>query len=298
MKKQRITTNLFSTLCSLCLAVFFFIGHVTPSHAAITLDFEDLVLGDQYYLGDTITTNGVDISVGDFQWGNGVWCSASSSCNYAMVDNGVMSGGGSRQDMEVNNVSLVFKFGSINGLSLRFGEYGGNLNITINGVFQNFNAFSDIDGTTIGGVSISVVSSGSLGTLTLSGVINSFAIGGQELWIDDVTTVDGSTVMDTELFINRYKNGTGDKLTLVNKFDIFVPVTVTIVIEMVIPDGTIVSLNSWPGIPFGINSFTVPVFNYTLTGAEQLGDYLARITIRDFFTNVVYASDDIELIFQ
>jgi len=294
MKKQRITTNLLSTLC---LAFFFlFIGHITPSHAVV-VDFEDLIVGDRYVLGDTFTTNGVDISVGDFQWGNSVWCSTVSGCGFAEVDE-FQNSGGTGNDLGVNNVSVAFNFGSVNGLSLLYGEYGGNLNITINGEFKNFNAFSDIDGTTIGGVSISAIDlGGGLGTLILSGVVNSFSIGGQELWIDNVTTGNAARVMETELYINNHTFATGQRLSLVNKFDILVPVTTTIDLVMVIPDGTIVLLNSWPGIPFPVDTLTVPIFNYTFTGVEQHGNYTARITIRDFITGTVYALDEIDFIF-
>jgi hypothetical protein len=46
---------------------------------------------------------------------------------------------------------------------------------------------ADIDGSTIGGVDVLVTDlGGGLGKLELDGVINSFDIGGQELWVDDV----------------------------------------------------------------------------------------------------------------
>jgi hypothetical protein len=93
------------------------------------------------------------------------------------------------QEMIVNNILLKFDFGGpVAGLALRFGEYGGNLNIDINGEFVNFENFADINGAVIGGVNVSVVNGlgNDQGTLTLLGTIESFAIGGQELFIDDV----------------------------------------------------------------------------------------------------------------
>jgi len=93
----------------------------------------------------------------------------------------------------VNNINLAFDFGNpVHSLSLMFGEYGGNLNIDINGDFRNFNNFADLNGQTVGGVQVSVVNGlgNDRGRLQLDGVITSFAVGGQELWIDDVCVED------------------------------------------------------------------------------------------------------------
>jgi hypothetical protein len=99
-------------------------------------------------------------------------------------------------------VSLWFDFGKTEyAFIIRFGEYGGNLNIAINGDFRNFNNFADINMSSIGGVAVEVT--GGLGNDTglvlLDGVINrvtltppgldtggvtNFIIGGQELAID------------------------------------------------------------------------------------------------------------------
>jgi hypothetical protein len=151
------------------------------------IDFEDLSLAQRYHDGNTFNSSGVTVTVKPFQWGNGQW----SSGGYAEVENRHMAGG-SGQDMQVNNVNLDFGFdGRRNNLDFKLGEYGGNLNIEVNGDFENFNDFADIDGDVIGGVNVSFTVSFSDGhnyggTLTLSGEINSFAVGGQELWIDDV----------------------------------------------------------------------------------------------------------------
>ena len=148
-------------------------------------DFEDLPLGAEYQVGDIITTMGVNqIMVRDFQWSNGTWTDKGS----ALVENGGQAGGAGNE-MIVNNVNLDFLLNvPLTGLSLLFGEYGGNLNININGIFRNFENFTDINGQTIGGVHVSVVngSGNDMGSLHLSGMISQFAIGGQELWIDDV----------------------------------------------------------------------------------------------------------------
>ena len=73
---------------------------------------------------------------------------------------------------------------------MKFADCGGNENISINDEFLNVAQIIDIDGQVLGGVTISVnaVEMGNQwkGTIELHGTINSFRIGGQELWIDDV----------------------------------------------------------------------------------------------------------------
>lgn len=155
------------------------------------IQFDDVATGTRYNVGDSFSSSGTQVTVKDFQWGNG----GGTSDGFAEVDSQGRSGG-SKQDMHTNNANLSFDVGEgCEGLSLVFGDYGGNENIEINGDFHVFNEFSEIDGIQIGGVDVTVSITTSdvskdLGTLTLSGTINSFAIGGQELWIDDVCCRD------------------------------------------------------------------------------------------------------------
>jgi hypothetical protein len=145
--------------------------------------FEGLTYDTYYYVTDTFTCSGATMTVKQFEYTGGPW----TSDGHAWVDN-VQKAGGSGLDINCNNVNINFDFGSpLNGLALLYGEYGGNLNIDINGTFQNFEDMADIDGLTIGGVDVLVTDlGGGLGKLELDGVINSFDIGGQELWVDDV----------------------------------------------------------------------------------------------------------------
>jgi len=148
------------------------------------VDFEDPLLGTTFYVGDIFTDSGATITVQSFQWSNSKW----TTDGYAVIENDGLAGG-SGQEIWVNNVNLDFDFGSpCSGISLLFGEYGGNLNIEINGDFRNFEDFVDINGATIGGVNVVVVNGfgNDKGSLKLSGTINSLVIGGQELCIDDV----------------------------------------------------------------------------------------------------------------
>ncbi len=147
--------------------------------------FEGLTLGDSYRVPDRFVDSDVEITVRAFQWGNGEW----TTDGFSEVDDQGLAGG-SGQEMLINNVNLDFDFCCVleEGLTLRFGEYGGNLNIEINGIFKNFENFADIEGANFDGVTVTVIDGlgDDMGTLTLKGEVWSFAIGGQELWIDDI----------------------------------------------------------------------------------------------------------------
>lgn len=146
--------------------------------------FEDLPLGASYVVGDTFVTSGIPITVGEFQWSNGSWTDAG---NTTVVNSGMAGGAG--KELNVNNVNLHFGFDyPLDHIVLLFGEYGGNLNIRINGVFKNFDNFVQIDGQSIGGVDIAVTNGlgNDKGSLRLKGEIWEFALGGQELFIDNV----------------------------------------------------------------------------------------------------------------
>ena len=79
---------------------------------------------------------------------------------------------------------------NLSRIEFTYGDYGGNLNIEVNGDFRNIDWFTDIHGATIGGASVTVTSSsvsgGQQGTVEIAGTIESFSVGGQEMWMDDV----------------------------------------------------------------------------------------------------------------
>lgn len=182
------TTCLFLVITVIVIGCFFLLSCETDgtSGELECVDFEDLTLGAVYSVSDQFKDSGICILASDFQWDDlTTWFRGGFS---TVINTG--QAGGSGQEMWLNNINLVFVFcRQLTGLTLRFGEYGGNLNIKINDDFQNFENFDDIHGSTIGGVSVAIAGVGGgqgMGTLTLSGTIDSFSIGGQELAIDDV----------------------------------------------------------------------------------------------------------------
>lgn len=152
--------------------------------SACCVDFEQQALGTTYHVGNQFIDSNAEIIIQSFQWSNNQW----TNSGHAKIGNMVRAGHVG-QEINANNVNLQFKFGGPSeDLSLYFGEYGGNCNIKINGDFRNFSNFVDINQTIIGGVTVQVSNGlgNDKGRLQLSGTVNSFEIGGQELWVDHV----------------------------------------------------------------------------------------------------------------
>lgn len=170
---KKLATALIAATAAVC---------ATTARGAL-LDFEDLTLGDTFTHPSSFNTSGVTVNTDVFTFGGG-----GTTANFAQVENGG-NAGGSGNELEVNNVLLDFAFGVVNGIKLQFGEFGGNINLKVNGTLLNVNNFSDLPGA-VGGVSITATAN-PVGTLTLAGNINQFAIGGQELWIDNIETRNG-----------------------------------------------------------------------------------------------------------
>lgn len=168
-------------------------------------DFETLPLGSKItdYLLNPVFTNTWQPPNGDF------WGSKFVLANGIPYDGGfaeiVKAGraGGTGQGVMINNMNLCFSagFGQVlKQIRFAFGEYGGNLNLMINRQFIPrqfipFSNFRDLDGKTIAGVKVNVLSGGygnDAGEIEFTGEIKDqrwwgqLSIGGQELWIDNL----------------------------------------------------------------------------------------------------------------
>lgn len=149
------------------------------------IEFENLTLNTQYNNTQQFVCSNTQMTVEPFEW------SPNNQTTSGFVK--VVTGGNagvSGQELNINNANLRFKFSeSLSGLTLNFGEYGGNLNIEINTNFLNFEDFVNIHNSTMfGDVEVTVINGlgNDTGRLTLKGHITDFAIGGQELFIDHV----------------------------------------------------------------------------------------------------------------
>ncbi len=144
------------------------------------IDFEDLVLGTQYVDGETFVSAGVSMTLSILVGGH-----------IDVQDLGQAGGMGNELEFfggAGGGVSLAFDFGiDVVEMSLLYGAYGGTLNLLINGDSVIVGSFADLP-PTLGGVDITMTGGQlGLGTLSFDGVISSFAIGGQEFVLDDVS---------------------------------------------------------------------------------------------------------------
>jgi hypothetical protein len=92
------------------------------------------------------------------------------------------------QRLRLQNASLRFNAPSFPaGLSLLFSHLRGNLRLEINGQSEEFTSFKSLDDRNIGNVKLSVQPETDFsGRVEFIGKIETFAIGGQELWLDTV----------------------------------------------------------------------------------------------------------------
>jgi hypothetical protein len=164
----------------------------SPSPLKDCVDFEDLTVGTTYQVPATFADSGAMVWVLPFQWSNMNWTSIGRA---DAVKVGLA--GGSGNEMFLNNVNLGLDIGALECVNLKFRDRGGNVNLIMNDKVGNSNDFQN---TNLGGVTVSAdthYEHGDLvGTLKLSGKFAkfnfqekqwiSFAIGGQELSIDDV----------------------------------------------------------------------------------------------------------------
>ncbi len=155
------------------------------------LDFSDLPAGigefpspPSFGVGGTVETGGVTLTGEPFALaGGGTTTSGSAHRSDAQA------AGGSGAELSDNNLLVDFGFGVTGcALTLRFGDAGGSENLRVNGALAVVGDLAELDGTTLGGVAVDVTAQpgSSQGTLTLGGPIRSFAIGGQEFFVDDV----------------------------------------------------------------------------------------------------------------
>ena len=144
--------------------------------------------------GNSFQPPTMDIGAHPFAWASGTL----TPNGFAKIENGGRAGGFANE-INVNNIMLSVSIGfgkTLQKVHLSFGEYGGNLNVSINNKLVNFRNFSDIAGTTINGVTVNLVTGGGgndMGQIEFTGHmidqasgLGQFSIGGQELYIDDI----------------------------------------------------------------------------------------------------------------
>ena len=166
-----------------------------PAELLACVDFEDQSPGAVYVVPNTFIASGISIQVLQFQWSDGTW--TSTGPGVSVMDN--MPNKTTNTAMFVNNVNLGFYLESTECLTIQYCELGGNVNLIINGITGNEDDFQAFDGVDFNGVRVSVNKTDdqyNCGTIRLEGLFEktdfqeqwpiTFAIGGQELYIDEI----------------------------------------------------------------------------------------------------------------
>lgn len=161
----------------------------------VHLQFEGLEAGAEFDVGESFSEAGIAATAGPFENASG-----------NTIESGVVRvdtrsrAGGTGQDLQLSQASLAFDLpGSFAATLVTFGELGGNVNLRVNGDQRNVADVLDLDGAVVGGVRVSVAMVGgdrAHGQLRLdadSSRIEDLAIGGAELWIDDVVFRGGAS---------------------------------------------------------------------------------------------------------
>ncbi len=161
------------------------VRHVDPGCREI--DFEDLPPGMMIPAGGSFASNGVLMHLREFYWDVGS-CTNPTMGGAVRVQSTDMACGSGRE-LQVGNVNVEFDYGApLLGMVIYFGEYGGNVNLTVNGHCVSVPDFSDLP-PVVGGVEVTVNEANpgqGCGRITLQGPIHSVSVGGQEFWIDQV----------------------------------------------------------------------------------------------------------------
>jgi hypothetical protein len=154
---------------------------VCPEGHCVTM--ESLMDSQRFFVGDLFYDSGVQMRAAPFVRLDGTIISN----GYVQVDTRGLAGGWGL-DLELNNVLVAFAFSRpLRGLAFQYGQYGGTLNLNVNGQFVRVVDWDDLHGLQVGGVQVSVVPmAGQRGSVYLLGEVRHLAIGGQQLWIDNV----------------------------------------------------------------------------------------------------------------
>ena len=144
-----------------------------------------------YRVGETFVDEGTRVTFSSYIDAQG----QPNPRGLAFIDSTNLAGADGNE-LRTFGIVAGFDFGiPVAGLTLAYGEYSPNLNLTVNGAFSNIPVATlpQLDGGILGGVEIEVVANSDPlnGTLTLTGRTDSFAIGAAELVLDQICPVVG-----------------------------------------------------------------------------------------------------------
>lgn len=143
--------------------------------------FDDLKPGTTFGVGETVKSNGVEMTGKPFYYAGG----QTTSDGRAYVRNTLKPG--VNLDLSMGAINVEFDFGGrANSVSLVCKNSGLAGNLRVNGELVIFNEMTPLHGTTIGGVAVSITPLADGVRLDLNGAIDQFSIGGQDFAFDEV----------------------------------------------------------------------------------------------------------------
>lgn len=151
------------------------------------IDFEELPLNHKYYETDTFEASGIQVVVEKFYPVIG-----SPISGFAQVDS-IGLAGGMGKEIGTHNADIKFVFTDSGfcalNLTLLYGDFGGDINLGINGDLRKAAVFTALP-SEIGGTHITIYGAPSAPLLYIEGYIASLTIGGQNVYIDRVSFLE------------------------------------------------------------------------------------------------------------
>ncbi|HWN83022.1 MAG TPA: FlgD immunoglobulin-like domain containing protein, partial [Candidatus Udaeobacter sp.] len=150
--------------------------------------FQDQTLGTTYGVGDAFTSGAATYRVEPF-FAPGPTCTGLVAGGVRIQNGGLACSNGN--ELEIHDANVGIDFGTtVDRMVLSYGEYGGNVNLTINGDCRNVDNFNILNATDVGDVRVIVgdfdQSGNSCGMMYLVGPIEQLRIGGHDLLIDNL----------------------------------------------------------------------------------------------------------------
>lgn len=162
---------------------------VTPAQAETEstrcATFDELAMGTRYVVGDKFLST-LPFEVRPLLLGDGTPIRDGS----IEVGDALRAGGAGKELVVANaRVRLILPpTAGITALTARFGEYGGVVNLLVNGDLRTVDNLAELNGQTVGGALVTVVNGAGddAGEVQITGLIMGFELGGQEFFLDDL----------------------------------------------------------------------------------------------------------------
>jgi|JI10StandDraft_1071094.scaffolds.fasta_scaffold53811_4 hypothetical protein len=168
--------------CALALAAS------ASSAAASCLDFDSTPAGTAQGVGPVVALPDGNVSLRRFFWLGG----GSTVAGVATVVASNWAAGSAPHELNLNNINLrvdVITAAATTTATFNYADFGGNVNLRVNGVLANVNDLSGVPAF-LGGAAVAVTRINMFGyhfgTVMITGALTDFAVGGQEFYVDDV----------------------------------------------------------------------------------------------------------------